>query len=153
LKGKTKKRLLIALVIFVVLAIVATVASYFAVDRAFTKVSQSVGESLSGEVVAMPVVDENNTVVKDKTINVVLDEEKVNILESKVSVADKIAVLSILAKNLSKEDYQTLISYAVGGVTNEKLSKAMDLMRKKLSQEQKDQIKSYYAKYLKYLEE
>ncbi len=148
-----KKKLRTILIVVLLFVIVLGTGSYFLLDKVFTKVSKTVGETMKGEIVSMPVVDENNTVVNGKTIDIVLDEDKINQLESKVSVADKIAVLSILAKNLSKEDYQTLVSYAVGGVTNEKLSLALDLMRKKLSQEQKDQIKSYYAKYINLLEE
>lgn len=148
-----KKKLRTILIIVLLFVVVLGTGSYFLLDKVFTRVSETVGETIKGEIVSMPVVDKNNTVVNGKTIDVVLDEDKINQLESKVSVADKIAVLSILAKNLSKEDYKTLMSYAVGGVTNKKLSLALDLMRKKLSQEQKDQIKSYYAKYINLLEE
>lgn len=152
---KNKKKLLIISIILVVALIVGTVGTYIAVNTVFSKVTETVGETMeeAGEAVALPVLDNNNVVDKTKHISVVLDAETVKKLESKVSVSDKLAVLGILAKSLSKEDYQTLLSYAVGGVDNKKFKAAYELIRTRLGQKEKDQIKSYYAKYLHLLEE
>lgn len=153
--AKTKKKLLIISIILLVVLIVGTVGTYIAVNTVFSKVTESVGKTMeeAGEAVELPVLDSNNAVDKTKHISVVLDAETMKKLESKVSVSDKLAVLGILAKSLSKEDYQTLLSYAVGGVDNKKFKAAYELIRTRLGQEQKDQIKSYYAKYLHLLEE
>lgn len=155
MQQKTRKKLLIISIILVIVLVIGTVGTYIAVNTVFSKVTETVGKSLdeAGEAVALPVLDSNNAVDKTKHISVVLDAETIKKLESKVSVSDKLAVLGILAKSLSKEDYQTLLSYAVGGVDNKKFKAAYELIRTRLGQKEKDQIKSYYAKYLHLLEE
>ncbi len=152
---KTKKKLLIISIILAAVILVGAVGTYIAVNVAFSKITETVGKSMeeTGEAVDLPVLDNNNVIDKTKHISVVLDAETMKKLESKVSVSDKLAVLAILAKSLSAEDYQTLLSYAVGGVDNKKFKAAYELIRTRLGQEQKDQIKSYYAKYLHLLEE
>ena len=153
--AKKKKKLLITAVILAVVIILGTVGTLIAVNLTFSKVTQTVGETMeeSGEAVDLPVLDSNNAVDKNGHISVVLDAQTMKKLESKISVADKMAVLSILAKSLSAEDYKTLISYAVGGVDNEKFRAAYELIRTRLGREEKEKIKSYYAKYLHLLEE
>lgn len=152
---KKKKKLLTISIILVCVLIVGTVGTYIAVDTAFSKVTESVGKTMeqTGEAVDLPVLDNNNAIDKTKHISVVLDAETMKKLESKISVSDKLAVLGILAKSLSAEDYQTLLSYAVGGVDNAKFKAAYELVRTRLGQEEKDQIKAYYAKYIHLLEE
>ena len=152
---KTKKKLLIISIILAVVIALGAVGTLIAVNTVFSKVTKTVGETMeeTGEAVDLPVLDNNNQVDKTKHISVVLDAETIKKLESKISVSDKLAVLGILAKSLSTEDYQTLLSYAVGGIDNEKFKAAYQLIRTRLGQEQKDQIKSYYAKYLHLLEE
>jgi len=151
LQKKTKKRLLIALIIFLVVVVLLVIGAFVAINYMFSKVTDSVAETMSGEVVSMPVVDENNTVVPGKTVEIVLDADKIKQLESKISVSDKLAVLGLLAQNLSVDDYSTLLSYATG-VDNSKVEAAFQLMREKLTPEVKEQIKSYYAKYIHLLE-
>lgn len=150
---KKKKLLIISIILICVIATLA-VGTYIAVDLTFSKVTETVGKTMeeTGEAVDLPVLDNNNVVDKTKHISVVLDAETMKKLESKVSVSDKLAVLGILAKSLSKEDYETLLSYAVGGVDNKKFKAAYELIRTRLGQEQKDQIKAYYAKYLHLLD-
>lgn len=152
---KTKKKLLIISTILAAVILVGTVGTYIAANVAFSKITETVGKSMeeTGEAIELPVLDNNNTIDKTKHISVVLDAATMKKLESKVSVSDKLAVMGILAKSLSAEDYQTLLSYAVGGVDNKKFKAAYELIRTRLGQEQKDQIKSYYAKYLHLLEE
>ncbi len=152
---KTKKKLLIISTILATVILVGTVGTYIVANMAFSKITETVGKSMeeTGEAIDLPVLDNNNVIDKTKHISVVLDAETMKKLESKVSVSDKLAVLGILAKSLSAEDYQTLLSYAVGGVNNKKFKAAYELIRTRLGQEQKDQIKSYYAKYLHLLEE
>ncbi len=152
---KTKKKLLIISIILSAVILVGTIGTYIAVNMAFSNITETVGKSMeeTDEAVDLPVLDNNNVIDKTKHISVVLDAETMKKLESKVSVSDKLAVLAILAKSLSAEDYQTLLSYAVGGVDNKKFKAAYELIRTRLGQEQKDQIKSYYAKYLHLLEE
>lgn len=151
MQKKTKKRLLIALIIFLVVVVLLVIGAFVAINYMFSKVTDSVAETMSGEVVSMPVVDENNTVVPGKTVEIVLDADKIKQLESKISVSDKLAVLGLLAQNLSVDDYSTLLSYATG-VDNSKVEAAFQLMREKLTPEVKEQIKSYYAKYIHLLE-
>lgn len=152
---KKKKKLLIIAIALASVIILGTVGTYIAVNTAFSKVTESVGKTMeeTGEAVDLPVLDNKNAVDKTKHISVVLDVKTMKKLESKVSVSDKLAVLGILAKSLSKDDYQTLLSYAVGGVDNKKFKAAYELIRTRLGQREKDQIKSYYAKYLHLLEE
>ncbi|MBO5733305.1 MAG: hypothetical protein J6R66_00250 [Clostridia bacterium] len=151
MQKKTKKRLLIALIIFLVVVVLLVIGAFVAINYMFSKVTDSVAETMSGEVVSMPVVDENNTVVPGKTVEIVLDADKIKQLESKISVSDKLAVLGLLAQNLSADDYSTLLSYATG-VDNSKVEAAFQLMREKLTPEVKEEIKSYYAKYIHLLE-
>ncbi len=152
---KGKKKLLTITIILTSVLVVGTVGTYIVVNTAFSKVTESVSKAMeeAGEAVDLPVLDNKNAVDKTKHISVVLDAESMKKLESKVSVSDKLAVLGILAKSLSKDDYQTLLSYAVGGVDNKKFKAAYELIRTRLGQKEKDQIKSYYAKYLHLLEE
>ena len=151
---KNKKLLIISAILIGVIAL-GIVGTYIAVDTVFSKVTETVGKTMeeTGEAVDLPVLDNTNVIDKTKHISVVLDAETMKKLESKVSVSDKLAVLGILAKSLSQEDYQTLLSYAVGGVDNKKFKAAYELIRTRLGQKEKDQIKSYYAKYIHLLEE
>ena len=151
---KNKKLLIISAILIGVIAL-GIAGTYIAVDTVFSKVTETVGKTMeeTGEAVDLPVLDNTNVIDKTKHISVVLDAETMKKLESKVSVSDKLAVLGILAKSLSQEDYQTLLSYAVGGVDNKKFKAAYELIRTRLGQKEKDQIKSYYAKYIHLLEE
>ena len=147
------KRLLIIISIVIVVVLLALNVVYIATNYIFSEMTDVVGEAVSGESVALPVLDNNDKVDKDKSISVVLDEETMDKLESKIPISVKLEVLTMLAKNLSKEDYATLMSYAAGGVNNEKFNAAYSLMRKKLSPEIKEKVKRYYAEYMYLLEE
>lgn len=127
--------------------------AYFVVDFAFSKVTDTVSESMDGEEVSLPLLDENKQIIENQSVSVVLDEETIKALEAKIPISEKLEVLALLAKSLSKEDYSKLMSYAVGGVNDEKFNSAYTLMREKLGPEEKAIIKNYYAKYMYLLEE
>lgn len=150
---KKKKRILITLIIVFFVIVLLLIGAYFMINGLFSKVTDTVGEVLSGEKVALPVLDENQQIIKDKNISVVLDEETIKALEAKIPISEKLEVLAMLAKSLDPDDYSTLLSYAAGGVNNEKFNAAYSLLREKLSDENKEKIKSYYAKYMYLLEE
>ena len=82
-----------------------------------------------------------------------LDAETMKRLESKISVSDKFAVLSLLAKALPSEEYSRLLSFAKDGISQEELTQAMQILQENLTDENKEQIKQYYLKYLYLLEE
>jgi len=149
---KTKKRLLIALIITASIVILALVGGYVAVNYVFSKVTDSVSEVIDGEEVELPVLDANQQIVEGESVNVVLDADTIKELESKIPISEKMEVLALLAKSLSPEDYSVLLSYAVGGVNNEKFDAAYTLLRERLGPEEKAIIKSYYAKYIHLLD-
>ena len=151
--SKKKKKLLITLIIIAVVLLLALGGVYIAVNYVFSQVSETVTKTTEGESVTLPVLDENNQVVENQNVSVILDEEAMEKIEAKIPINEKLAVLTLLAKSLSAEDYSTLISYAVGGVNEEKFNSAYALMREKLGPEEKAIIKSYYAKYAYLLEE
>ena len=153
MEKKTKKRLLTALIITVSVIALLLVGAYVTVNYIFSKVTDSVGQMISGETVSLPVLDENQQIIEGESVTVVLDEATIKKLESKIPISAKMEVLALLAKSLSPEDYSLLLSYAVGGVNDKKFDSAYALLRDRLSQEEKNIIKSYYAKYLHLLEE
>ena len=152
MQKKTKKRLLIALIITASIVILALVGGYVAVNYVFSKVTDSVSEVIDGEEVELPVLDANQQIVEGESVNVVLDADTIKELESKIPISEKMEVLALLAKSLSPEDYSVLLSYAVGGVNNEKFDAAYTLLRERLGPEEKAIIKSYYAKYIHLLD-
>lgn len=152
MQKKTKKRLLTALIITVVVIAILLVGAYVAVNYIFSKVTDSVSGVISGEAVELPVLDENQQIIEGESVTVVLDEATIKELESKIPISEKMEVLALLGKCLSPEDYSVLLSYAVGGVNDEKFDAAYNLLRDRLGQEEKNIIKSYYAKYLYLLE-
>lgn len=152
LAGKKKKILTITIIVSLVLVLVL-VGGYFAVDKMFSKVTETVGETMSGETVDLPVLDDNKQIVKGENISVVLDEKTIKELEAKIPISEKLEILALLAQSLDPKDYSTLLSYATGGVNNEKFNKAYQLMRESLEPEEKEKIKGYYAKYIHLLDE
>lgn len=150
----TKKRLLIVGIVFVVLIVAGIIAVNIAVNQMFAQVTRTISESDlldGGKSLDLPAVDENSDVdATGETIE--LDADMIQQLETKVSMSDKFAVLSILAKALPSEEYSRLLSFLSGGVTQDELSQAMEILRENLSDEDKKQIKQYYAKYLNLLE-
>ena len=152
MQKKTKKRLLIALIITVSVIALIMVGGYFAVNYMFSKVTDSVSEVVKEEEVELPVLDANQQIVEGESVNVVLDADTIKELEAKIPISEKMEVLALLAKSLSPEDYSVLLSYAVGGVDNEKFDSAYSLLKERLGPEEKAIIKSYYAKYIHLLD-
>lgn len=158
MKGTAKKRLLIVGIILVVLAVLGTVGFHFAVNRMFSKVTETIGESdlfknESGELVLPVVRDGSGSVSKGESVTVQLNEENLQELEEEIPVNDKFAVLTILANALPAEEYSKLLSYAKDGISQEEYAECYAIMRENLTKEQKTQIKQYYGKYLHLLEE
>lgn len=155
MEKKTKKRLLIAGIILVVLAVIGTVVFYVGVNMAFSKVTQTITESelLKDEngSVELPVV----TPAEDpkESVQVELTPDMIQQLEANISVADKFAVLMILKDALPASEYDKLLGLLTGGVSQSEVSEAYAMMRENLTQEQKDQIKGYYAKYMHLLDQ
>lgn len=152
MQKKTKKRLLIALIITVSVIALVLAGGYFAVNYIFSKVTDSVSEVIKNEEVELPVLDANHQIIEGKSVEVVLDETTIKELESKIPISEKMEVLALLAKSLSPKDYSVLLSYAVGGVDNEKFDAAYKLLKERLGPEEKAIIKSYYAKYIHLLD-
>ena len=138
-----------------VLAIVGTVAVYFAVNTVFSKVTQTISESdlmqNENQEVELPVLSEGGQT--GEKIQADMNAENMKKLESKISFADKFAVLTLLASALPSEKYSELMAMTSGGVTQEEISEAYQILRENLTPEQKDQVKQYYGKYLHLLEE
>ena len=155
-KKSTKKRLLIAGIVFAVLVIGGVVAFNVAVNKMFSKVTQTISDSdllKDNGSVELPVVTEGNDADPAENLKIKLDAETMKRLESKISVSDKFAVLSLLAKALPSEEYSRLLSFAKDGISQEELTQAMQILQENLTDENKEQIKQYYSKYLYLLEE
>ncbi|WP_337399222.1 hypothetical protein [Congzhengia sp.] len=156
MKKSTKKRLLIAGIVFAVLVIGGVVAFNVAVNKMFSKVTQTISDSdllKDNGSVELPVVTEGNDADPAENLKIKLDAETMKRLESKISVSDKFAVLSLLAKALPSEEYSRLLSFAKDGISQEELTQAMQILQENLTDENKEQIKQYYSKYLYLLEE
>ncbi|HBL82057.1 MAG TPA: hypothetical protein DD391_05585 [Clostridiales bacterium] len=156
MKKSTKKRLLIAGIVFAVLVIGGVVAFNVAVNKMFSKVTQTISDSdllKDNGSVELPVVTEGNDAGPAENLKIKLDAETMKRLESKISVSDKFAVLSLLAKALPSEEYSRLLSFAKDGISQEELTQAMQILQENLTDENKEQIKQYYSKYLYLLEE
>ena len=151
MKKSTKKRLLIAGIVFAVLVIGGVVAFNVAVNKMFSKVTQTISDSdllKDNGSVELPVVTEGNDAGPAENLKIKLDAET-----TKISVSDKFAVLSLLAKALPSEEYSRLLSFAKDGISQEELTQAMQILQENLTDENKEQIKQYYSKYLYLLEE
>ena len=156
MKKSTKKRLLIAGIVFAVLVIGGVVAFNVAVNKMFSKVTQTISDSdllKDNGSVELPVVTEGNDADPAENFKIKLDAVTMKRLESKISVSDKFAVLSLLAKALPSEEYSRLLSFAKDGISQEELTQAMQILQENLTDENKEQIKQYYSKYLYLLEE
>lgn len=151
--NKKRKRLLIILIVVAIVLSLIAGGTYIAVNYIFSKVTETVGETMNGETVDLPVLDSNQQIVDNKHVSVVLDEKTIKELEAKIPISEKLEILAMLAQSLEPEEYSKLMSYAVGGVNNEKFNAAYALMRESLEPEEKAKIKSYYIKYLYLLEE
>ena len=151
---QSTKRILVAGVILAGIAIVGAVAAYIAVNTTFSKVTNTIGESdflkEKGEKIEIPVVADGAKT--GESIQVDMNAETMKKIETKISVADKLAVLTLLVKALPSEEYSRIIKMAAGGITQEEFSQCYAVMKKHLSRDQKEQIKQYYAKYLPLLE-
>ena len=104
MKKITKKQLITGIIIAAVVLVIGAVGTYVAVNFVFSKVTESVSESVDGTAVSLPVLDENKTIVQGQSISVVLDAETVKKLEEKIPISEKLKVLTLLAKELSPED-------------------------------------------------
>lgn len=152
---QSTKRILVAGIVLIGIAIVGMVAAYIAVNTAFSKVTHTIGESDilkdEGEKIEIPVISAGAK--EGESMQVEMNAEVIQKLETEISVADKLAVLTLLVKALPSEEYSRLLKMAAGGVTQEEFSECYAIMKKHLTRDQKAQIKQYYAKYLPLLEE
>lgn len=158
MKKTTKKRLLVAGVVFVVLVVGGVVAFRVTVNTMFSKVTQTISESdllKAGDGgVELPVLagEEAADGETEGYLNVKLDAETMKKLEAEISVGDKFAVLSLLAKALPAEEYSRVLSFVSGGISQEEFTQAVQILQENLTDEDKRQIKQYYSKYLYLLE-
>ena len=148
-----KKPLLIIGIVLVVLAVLGTIGFHIVVNTMFSKVTESIGESNlfkneAGKLVLPVLTEDGKHIDHDETLTVELDADSLNGIESKISVQDKFAVLAILANALPKEEYEKILAYSADGISQEEFSKCYAIMKENLTDEQKEQIKQYYAKYL-----
>ncbi|NMB96860.1 MAG: hypothetical protein GYA02_09670 [Clostridiaceae bacterium] len=74
--------------------------------------------------------------------------DKVKEIEKKVSSKDKLKAVNIIMSKLDSSDISTLMSIAFGGdTTEEKIYKAKQIIREKVTEEEKDILKSLFYKY------
>lgn len=151
---QSTKRILIAGIVLIGIAIVGAIAAYIAVNTAFSKVTHTIGESdiLKEEGAKIEIPDISEGAQAGKSIQVDMNAEAMKKIETEISVADKLAVLTLLVKALPPEEYSRMIKMAAGGVTQEEFSACYAIMKKHLTPDQKAQIKQYYAKYIPLLE-
>lgn len=147
MEKKTKKKLLIAALVFVCFVLVGVIGFHLAVNILFSKVtnvitSTDILRDESGKIV-LPVLDGK----AGESIAVELGEEEIKSLEERISVGDKAAVLLLLASTLPKDDYKEVMAFMEGGISQEEYEKAYEILRRNLTADQKAQVKEYYAKY------
>lgn len=147
MEKKTKKKLLIAAIVFVCFVLVGVIGFHLAVNILFSKVtnvitSTDILRDESGKIV-LPVLDGK----AGESIAVELGEEEIKSLEERISVGDKAAVLLLLASTLPKDDYKEVMAFMEGGISQEEYEKAYEILRRNLTTDQKAQVKEYYAKY------
>lgn len=147
MEKKTKKKLFIATIIFVTFVIVGVVGFHIAVNVLFSKVTNVITNTdilrdESGKIV-LPVLDGKT----NESITVELSAEDVKRLEERISVGDKAAVLLLLASTLPKDEYTKVMAFAEGGITQEEYEQVYEILRRNLTDDQKKQVKDYYAKY------
>lgn len=150
----TKKRLIIAGIVLVFVVVGGVSAFHVAVNTMFSKMTQTISEN--DLLQEKDATSSEQTTEDDEIIGGLpkqMDAETIKALESKVSVSDKYAALSLLAKALPKEEYSKIISFASGGVTKDEFNQAMQILKENLKEEDKEKIKQYYAKYMHLLEE
>lgn len=87
------------------------------------------------------------------TVKLSFTPEQVRKLNDKISRADKLAVLAIIARSIPQDTYNTLLSMTNGGITRAEISRAYSILSKNLSTEDKSAIYSYYSKYVYLLDE
>lgn len=147
MEKKTKKKLWIIVAIFVSLMLVGVIGFHLAVNILFSKVtnvitSTDVLRDENGKIV-LPVLDGKT----GESITVELGEEDIKKLEERISVGDKAAVLLLLASTLPKDEYKEVMAFMEGGISQEEYEKAYEILRRNLTDDQKAQVKEYYAKY------
>ncbi len=157
MKKTGKHTLLIVGIILVVLAVLGTIGFRALVNTLFSKVTQSIGETNilqneSGKLILPKLSEDGSRISENESVTVELDADSLNALEEKISVQDKFQVLAILANALPREEYEKILAYSVDGISQEEFSECYAIMKKNLTDEQKEQIKQYYAKYLHLLE-
>lgn len=156
MKKSTSKKLLIACAIAIVLIVCCIVGFRVAVNNMFSKVTQTINGSEILKTETQMESDETSDNGEDGGAEdnlLMFDREKLKEIESKISVNDKLAVLSILTKALPADEYSKILSYASGGFSKEEISDAYRIVKENLTDEQKAQIMEYYAKYSYLLKE
>lgn len=156
MKKTTKKRLLIAGIVLLAVLVSGAVVFNVVVDRMFSRITQSITDNgllQNGENIEGALLTDMEFAQGLAQLIAQMDADDIKKLESKISAKDKVAVLSILAKSLPREEYLNLISYLSGGISPDEFSRTVDLLRKYLTPEDKAQIMQYYTKYLYLLEE
>ena len=81
-----------------------------------------------------------------------LTERQIEDLQKKVSIADKAKAVSIVLGSLSPSEIAMISGMARGGITPGEKAKIYDILRKKLNQEQKKQVKNLSYQYIQELE-
>ncbi len=147
MEKKTKKKLWIVAIAFVSFVLVGVIGFHLAVNLLFSKVtdgiiSTNILQDESGKIV-LPVLDGKT----GESIAVELDAEDVKKLEERISVGDKAAVLLLLASTLPKDEYTKVMAFLEGGISQKEYEEAYEILRKNLTDDQKTQVKEYYAKY------
>lgn len=155
MKKSVRKKLLIAGIVLVVLIVGGVVTFRVTVNKMFSKVTQTISESdlLQDEGdVELPGVAAEDDGDEVEGIKIKLNADTMKKLESEISVSDKFAVLSLLAKALPPEEYSRILSFVSGGISQDEITQTMQILRENLSDDDKQQIKQYYSKYLYLLE-
>ncbi len=74
-------------------------------------------------------------------------------LSKKVSFNDKVNVLNILSSGLQREEYSELLAMLSNGITTQEIHRAYDILRTRLSGEDKEKVLAYYNKYINLIKE
>jgi len=74
-------------------------------------------------------------------------------LSSQVSFNDKVNVLNILRAGLKREEYSELLAMLSNGITTQEIRRAYDILKTRLSGEDKEKVLAYYNKYINLIKE
>ena len=168
---KNKKKWVIILLVLLVVICLLLVGGYIAVNKMFSVFSDSFyktsvqepiateqsGADLSdGSLYLSEFPDDISAIAgKDNSLlsrlNLTADEFQK--LSGQVSFNDKVNVLNILRAGLQREEYSELLAMLSNGITTQEIKRAYDILKTRLSGEDKAKVLAYYNKYINLIKE